>query len=168
MRHLTVTAALACILDQASKLGVLVGLDLKARGVVEVLPPLLVFRYGENSGINFGLLESDSEGARWALVALSMLLCLALSIWLLRRHHGVWMHRSGGLTVGGALGNAIDRAMQGHVTDFLNMSCCGIANPYVFNLADIFIFAGVAGLLAFDRKNSASGQSTRDPDSETR
>jgi signal peptidase II len=27
------------------------------------------------------------------------------------------------------------------------MSCCGINNPFVFNLADVFIFAGAIGLV---------------------
>jgi signal peptidase II len=29
------------------------------------------------------------------------------------------------------------------------MSCCGINNPYAFNVADIFIFAGAIGLAFF-------------------
>jgi signal peptidase II len=35
------------------------------------------------------------------------------------------------------------------VADFINMSCCGYANPYSFNLADVFIFAGAFGLILF-------------------
>ncbi len=37
----------------------------------------------------------------------------------------------------------------GAVADFLNMSCCGIENPYAFNVADIAIFAGAIGLVLF-------------------
>ena len=51
------------------------------------------------------------------------------------------------LVLGGAIGNALDRAIYGVVADFLNMSCCGLRNPYAFNPADIFIFAGAAGLV---------------------
>jgi signal peptidase II len=29
------------------------------------------------------------------------------------------------------------------------MSCCGIENPYAFNVADIAIFAGAIGLALF-------------------
>jgi signal peptidase II len=29
------------------------------------------------------------------------------------------------------------------------MSCCGIANPFSFNVADISIFAGAIGLVFF-------------------
>ncbi len=60
------------------------------------------------------------------------------------------MQIAAGLLIGGALGNVIDRALYGYVLDFLNMSCCGIRNPYVFNLADVFIFAGAIGLAFFD------------------
>jgi len=51
------------------------------------------------------------------------------------------------LIVGGAIGNAYDRLTLGAVTDFLNVTCCGINNPFAFNIADVAIFAGVALLL---------------------
>jgi signal peptidase II len=54
--------------------------------------------------------------------------------------------------VGGALGNAADRIVHGAVADFLNMSCCGIRNPYAFNVADIAIFAGAVGLALFGER----------------
>jgi signal peptidase II len=60
-------------------------------------------------------------------------------------HHPVSLIAAGAI-VGGALGNALDRAIYGAVADFLNMSCCGIANPYAFNVADIGIFAGAITL----------------------
>ena len=60
-----------------------------------------------------------------------------------------WAYVSGGVLVGGALANVIDRLIYGYVLDFLNMSCCGIENPFVFNLADVFIFAGAIGLILF-------------------
>ena len=56
---------------------------------------------------------------------------------------------SAGLLIGGALANVADRLIYGYVLDFLNMSCCGINNPFVFNVADIFIFAGAIGLVFF-------------------
>ena len=40
------------------------------------------------------------------------------------------------------------------VADFLNMSCCGIENPYAFNVADIAIFAGALGLVVFSGTRS--------------
>jgi signal peptidase II len=49
--------------------------------------------------------------------------------------------------------------VYGAVADFLNMSCCGIINPFAFNIADISIFAGAIGLVLFtdsgDKKKTA-------------
>ena len=56
------------------------------------------------------------------------------------------------MLVGGALANVIDRLIYGYVLDFLNTSCCGIENPFVFNLADVFIFAGAIGLIFFAKE----------------
>ncbi len=66
-----------------------------------------------------------------------------------RSGRGPLVQLSAGLLVGGALGNVVDRLAYGAVADFLNMSCCGIENPYAFNVADIAIFAGAAGLVLF-------------------
>jgi signal peptidase II len=67
------------------------------------------------------------------------------------------MYLAGGLLLGGAIGNVIDRLLYGAVADFLNMSCCGFTNPYAFNVADISIFAGAVGLafLSDDNKKAA-------------
>jgi signal peptidase II len=66
-----------------------------------------------------------------------------------REPHGPRAEVSAGLLIGGALGNVVDRVLYGAVADFLNMSCCGIENPYTFNVADIAIFAGAIGLIFF-------------------
>jgi signal peptidase II len=141
----------AFLLDQASKYLVIHWMGLSRRLSIDVLPPLLNFRYGENTGINFGLFGDGTESARWILIALSLAICLALVLWIGRgRDKGALMQVSAGLVIGGALGNVADRLLYGYVLDFLNMSCCGLNNPYVFNLADVFIFAGAAGLILFE------------------
>ena len=50
---------------------------------------------------------------------------------------------STGVIAGGAFGNVVDRIHYGAVADFLNVSCCGIRNPWSFNVADIAVFIGV-------------------------
>ena len=70
----------------------------------------------------------------------------------------IWMARSRtliatialGLIIGGAIGNGIDRFLHGAVVDFalFHIEIGGKTfNWYVFNLADVAIVAGVAGLL---------------------
>ncbi|OWU76186.1 signal peptidase [Marinibacterium profundimaris] len=150
-RALLFAAALAFVIDQLTKWIVIWRMRLDIQGQIEVAPPFLVFRYGENRGINFGLFNGHSEWMPYVLIGVSVVISAAVWIWIARRHPGAWgMHVSAGLLVGGAMANALDRVLYGYVLDFLNMSCCGINNPYVFNVADVFIFAGAIGLAVFD------------------
>lgn len=141
----------AFLIDQISKY-LVVHVMRVAEGEIDVLPPLLVFKYGENRGINFGLFQGDSDSARWVLIGISLAISLGVLVWLMRAAPSKLMLVCGGLLIGGALGNVVDRVLYGFVLDFLNMSCCGINNPFVFNLADVFIFAGALGLVLFDAK----------------
>jgi len=81
-------------------------------------------------------------------------------LWVRREEPGRWAQISAGLLVGGALGNVIDRILYGAVADFLNMSCCGIENPYAFNVADIAIFLGALGLIFVTGGKSGAGGKT--------
>lgn len=145
-------AAAAFGLDQISKYLVVFRMDLARVRAIDVWPPVLNFRYGENTGINFGLLDDGGEASRWILIAFSLIVCVAVALWVRRAHPSAIMQASAGLVIGGALGNIFDRLVYGYVLDFLNMSCCGISNPFVFNVADIFIFGGAAGLILFEAK----------------
>jgi signal peptidase II len=157
MRIFILSALLVLALDQGSKNAILYLLDLPNRGMVEVFPPFLVFLMGWNTGINFGLFANNDDLARWVLVAVSLAICAWIAWWVLRppRPRAIVMV-SGGAIIGGALGNVMDRVIYGAVVDFLNMSCCGITNPFAFNIADIAIFAGAIGLLIFTDQSKTS------------
>ncbi len=153
MRRLTLAAVATFVVDQASKLGVIHLLDLRNRGEIDVVPPLLNFRWAENRGVNFGLFSQNGEVTRWALIALAVVISAWVIHWVRREGFGPWAQMAAGLLVGGAAGNIVDRVAYGYVADFLNMSCCGFENPYAFNVADIAIFAGAIGLVMFTGKN---------------
>lgn len=150
MRALWIAALAAFALDQATKYGVIWGLDLITLRQIDVAPPYLVFRKGLNTGINFGLFAGSSDALRYGLAALAVALSAVVLVWargFTRRVEFV----AAGLLIGGAMGNATDRLFHPGVLDFLNMSCCGLNNPYIFNVADVFIFAGAIGLVVFGR-----------------
>jgi signal peptidase II len=147
MRTFTLAAIAAFGIDQLSKYLVIHMMELARVRSIDVLPPLLNFRYGENRGINFGLFGGGDELARWFLIVLAVAICIAVTLWMRKRRFGFWPQVSGGLLVGGALANVLDRLVYGYVLDFLNNSCCGLNNPFVYNIADIFIFAGAIGLI---------------------
>lgn len=155
MPALILTALLAFVIDQASKYAVVWGMDLITLGRIDVFPPYLVFRMGWNYGINFGLFSGAPDAARWILIALALVICGWVARWALR-DGGLWARISAGLLIGGALGNVADRLIHGAVADFLNMSCCGIQNPYSFNIADIAVFCGALGLVLFSGPGGTS------------
>jgi signal peptidase II len=114
-----------------------------------------------NYGINFGLFAGQSDTLRWVLIGVALVIS-AWVVWWMRQERGnVWALVSGGFLVGGALGNVIDRIQYGAVADFLNMSCCGIENPYAFNIADIAIFIGAFGLVIFAQGAGKGGKPPR-------
>jgi signal peptidase II len=161
MRRFWITALATFGIDQLSKLTVVHGLDLINRHEIDVLPPFLNLRMAWNYGVNFGLLSHGSDLARWGLIVLALVIS-AWVVWWMRRERGNrWAELSGGLLVGGALGNVVDRIAYGAVADFLNMSCCGIENPYAFNVADIAIFAGALGLVVFAKGSATDGKPKR-------
>ena len=158
MRLATLTAITVFALDQASKLAVVWGLDLARKGEIDVLPPLLNFRMAWNQGINFGLFSDDAEIMRWFLIAIALVISAWVWLWVRRANPSPRVQVLAGLLVGGALGNVVDRVAYGAVADFLNMSCCGIENPFAFNIADVSIFIGAIGLVIFTGKEEPTGK----------
>lgn len=134
------------MLDQASKYYVVhwLGLINDPDGVIKVWSPFLEFRMAWNRGVNFGLFADFDM--RWVLIGVALAISAAVLYWLHRVGGTKWAYIAAGFLIGGALGNVIDRIFYGAVADFLNMSCCGINNPYAFNVADIAIFVGAIGL----------------------
>ncbi|HHI89155.1 MAG TPA: signal peptidase II [Hellea balneolensis] len=97
-----------------------------------------------NQGVSFHMFSGHGEVGRIVLTAFALIMCVVLLVWL-NRERSKLMSLSLGLIIGGAIGNAIDRARYGAVTDFLNFS--DIHFIWVFNVADSAITTGVAGLL---------------------
>lgn len=155
MRITVLVATIVFLLDQISKYVVLHIMRLDQVRVIDVLPPWLNFHMAWNQGVNFGLMAGDSDWIRWAIIALSLVIAVWIWVWISRSHRdSVWMQVAGGLLIGGALGNVIDRILYGAVADFLNMSLPFWQNPFSFNVADISIFCGAIGLVF------SSGEST--------
>jgi signal peptidase II len=141
-------AAVACVLDQASKVYLLWVFDLAANGPVR-LGPFFDFVLTRNTGISYGLFQTQGPVGQWVLLAFKAVAVLLLWLWLAQAKDRLTA-LSLGLIVGGAVGNAIDRLAYGWVADFVFFH---VSTPnwrfnwYVFNLADVAIVAGVVGLL---------------------
>ena len=142
-------------LDQLSKWFVVFYLELKHKLYLNLNNQFINFYMAWNKGINFGLFEGDSVLQAYILTAVAVVIAIVFLIWL-KNSTSLFIQLLASLVIGGALGNAIDRLMYGAVADFINVTCCGLRNPYSFNLADIFIFMGLIGILIFrfeDKQN---------------
>lgn len=135
------------LLDQASKYLVVHSLNLRQLGAIDVWPPFFNLRMAWNYGINFGLMAGDNPLTRWVLIAVALVISGAVLWWVHTDPAGRWQKIAAGVLVGGALGNVIDRLIYGAVADFINVSCCGIDNPFAFNIADIAVFIGAFGMV---------------------
>jgi signal peptidase II len=141
-------AAITCALDQALKLWLIFVFDLPAKGTVALMP-LVSLAMTWNKGISYGWFQQDGPFGQWALLALKLVAVALLWIWLSRAGSRL-AALSLGLIIGGAIGNGIDRLAYGAVADFVLLhieTASWSFNWYVFNLADVAIVAGVAGLL---------------------
>jgi signal peptidase II len=138
-------AILVVVLDQAHKWWMLEVYRIQDRGRVAITPFLdLVFV--KNTGISYGLLLQETRQGQWLLAGFSGLAVIAMALWLARGVTTRLVAASLGLIMGGATGNAIDRMHLGGVADFFSLHALGFY-WYVFNIADVAIVAGVAGLL---------------------
>jgi signal peptidase II len=137
-------AAVCLILDQATKIWIVHGADVAANGPINLLPILdLILIW--NRGISYGLFQQDSDLGRWLLALFTIAATLALWVWSTRVPSKI-PALALALIIGGAIGNGIDRVVYGAVVDFIYFHA-GSFSWYVFNLADVWIVAGVAGLL---------------------
>jgi signal peptidase II len=148
LRAGAIAAVASLVLDQASKLWLLFVFDIANRGRVTVTPFFdLVLAW--NVGISFGWFQNDSFLAQAVLTAIKAVAVIVLAIWMARSRN-LLATVALGLIIGGAIGNAIDRFAYGAVVDFALFHVQigrNTYNWYVFNLADVAIVAGVAGLL---------------------
>jgi signal peptidase II len=137
-------AALVIVLDQALKQWVVAGMGL-AVGESRPLFWPLSFTLVRNDGISFGFFQTHAPWTRWALAGFALAVSIFLIAWVRRADRPV-TGIAGGLILGGALGNLIDRVRLGAVVDFVDVH--PLVFPWIFNVADSGITVGVMILLA--------------------
>jgi signal peptidase II len=143
-RRAYIIAAVVLILDQLTKYWILSVARLPEGGTMEVLWPLQFTRIW-NEGVSFGLLQAGHDLIRWGMVAFNLGVAVLLSFWA-RSQVRLLPAVGLGLLIGGAVGNAIDRARFGAVVDFIDVQRLGFF-PWIFNIADSGITIGVIMIL---------------------
>lgn len=138
-------ALVVVVVDQSTK--ALATASIEPNTAVDVVGPLR-FTLTFNDGVAFGL----AGGGGIFVILLSMVALVALGAFIATapERTGTWL--AGGLILGGALGNLIDRLRIGHVTDFILLP-----NWPAFNLADASITIGVLLLVWTVIRHDAKG-----------
>lgn len=157
-----ILAAVLVALDQLVKYLVVQNIPLGEH--VPFLPYLLDLTYVENTGAAFSLFSDHT----WilALISLVMSVLLAIAVWkpLFRHPFG---RTALALLLAGAVGNLIDRALQGYVVDMFHVLFMEFA---VFNVADICVvvggFTAVVYYLFFYEKLEGKSKDTGTPKEE--
>lgn len=146
-------------------IAVLTGLDQASKRIAEsnlqfadpvALIPMFNFRLVYNEGAAFSFLSQASGWQRWFFVVIAVGVCSYLLYWLRGlKPSETFLGLGLSLIISGALGNLIDRALFGKVTDFIDFyyqadDCLyfffhlpnsGCHWP-TFNIADILISIG--------------------------
>jgi signal peptidase II len=125
---------------------------------VTVLANWVTLVASQNYGIVFGFNFSDAlglgvVGARVLTVVLTLATVgLIFYVFAVSAAGQKWLHIWCGLVMAGALGNLYDRLVFGYVRDLIHVTAhaeIGGVNfqwPYVFNVADIYLVAGVGAV----------------------
>jgi signal peptidase II len=129
-------AAFVVALDQLTKHTVASGIAL---GAQRRFIPGITFVDVHNSGVAFNFLAGGGE-ATVLVVTLGALGLLATFLALRPQRRWLWI--PAGLLIGGAIGNLVDRVVQGYVTDFIKLP-----DWPAFNVADVGITVGVIALV---------------------
>ena len=147
-RHVVfgLAAGLTLALDQLTKALARGGLD--ERVTVAWIPGFWSWYLAYNPGMSFGLL-AETGGARPLLLGFAVLACAAILFLLHTRAEAgrPVIAAALGLVFGGALGNSVDRLLDGRVTDFILWSLGDLYTHNPFNVADAALVVGIAVLL---------------------
>ncbi|MGQ0601419.1 MAG: signal peptidase II [Anaerolineales bacterium] len=152
-------AGLVILIDQYTKYLVRSNLAVGEQWMpIEGLAPYFRLLYIENNGAAFGMFQSG--GTVFTIVAI--LVSAVIVYYAARLGDGQWLLRFVlGLQLGGAIGNLIDRLVNGPVTDFFNV--LGFLNTPIFNVADLSITTGVILLVLLMWRESREAKSHPHP-----
>jgi signal peptidase II len=139
-------SAIIVVADQVTK--ALVRAKLAEYESVKVIPGLLDITRAHNTGAAFGILNGvEFRYKAVVMVFVALVALAAVGLYALTLPDEQRMARVGlAMILGGALGNLIDRALTGHVVDFVDVYW-RTYHFWAFNVADSAITVGVVVML---------------------
>jgi len=128
--------------------------DFFQQGNVVNILPFLSITLAFNSGIAFSLLDFNNFFTDYVLLFIGLIITVFL-VKLFKQEDNITSKVGLILIISGALGNIIDRAMDGVVTDFL-LFFVGNTPFFIFNLADAYISSGAVLYFGIELSNYIS------------
>ena len=128
--------------------------DFFQQGDVVNILPFLSITLAFNSGIAFSLLDFNNFFTDYVLLFIGLIITVFL-VRLFKQEDNIPSKVGLILIISGALGNIIDRAMDGVVTDFL-LFFVGNTPFFIFNLADAYISCGAVLYFGIELSNYIS------------
>lgn len=129
------------VLDLVSKHFFALRFETNSQKIV-VIPNLFEFVFVKNTGAAYGIFGESTV----MLSVVSILFIIGFVLFDIFNHKNDWLYIFGiGLILSGAIGNLVDRLFLGYVRDFISIKLFS----FVFNLADLFITAGVICFLVY-------------------
>jgi signal peptidase II len=133
----------------------------RTRAVV-LIDGYLEFRYAENCGAAFGMLDEAPKWLRASVFLTAALVAIGALTWMFfSGSGGVLFAWSVPLIVSGAIGNMVDRLRLGYVVDFIRFHIYDKFEYPTFNIADSTITVGVVLILIDGWLVSKSSASTK-------
>ena len=139
-----IVSGLILLLDQLSKRWVLTALP--EHSAVPVVDGWWNWYRSYNTGAAFSFLADAGGWQKYFFIGLAAAIAGLVAHWLSktsRRHWQIALPYA--LVIGGALSNALDRLVRGHVVDFIQWYWRDAYWP-TFNLADAALVAGAVGI----------------------
>ncbi|MBT2292658.1 signal peptidase II [Paenibacillus albidus] len=143
-------ALIAFLIDRGTKYLIATRLELGEQ--IPVIGDFFIITSHRNRGAAFGILQ----GQMWFFFVVTAVVVIGI-VWYLNKVKATrkLLPTALGLVLGGAVGNFLDRLMNGEVVDFLMFNFGSYTFP-IFNVADSCIVIGV-GLIILDSLRDLRG-----------
>ena len=141
-----ITIVSVLVLDQLTKY--IVRRTLPLQDSINIIPGFLDLTHVQNTGAAFGLLNAaDFPYKPAVMIGIAAIALVAIAAYGAQLGFHERLARFGlSLILGGAFGNLIDRAVAGHVVDFVDVYW-GTSHFWAFNVADAAITVGAVLVL---------------------
>ena len=154
-----ILAVLLVVIDQAVKFAVRANIELGRS--VPFIPCIMDLAYVQNTGAAFSILRQHTWLLTLTSAVVVLVMCYLVVKGFFKNALGRW---SAALVLAGGMGNLIDRAVFGFVTDMFQTTFMDFP---IFNVADCCITVGVPLLFLYvllyvgrDEKHNAAGGGT--------